>query len=562
MLADRLFRKWDDAWVVHVDEHLVVIDKPAGVSSQSADPELPDDVPHRVASWLASRGEPSKLGVHQRLDRETSGVMVLSRTKEASAALAKQFEGRDVEKKYVACVVGWTRAQAILEEVLAPGDDGRMVVTSRNDRRGKPARTRVRLLERVSDRQKVELVLETGRTHQARVQLAHARAAIAGDPLYGSVHAPRLMLHASALTLTHPSGKRVTYQAPTPRELTSFMKDGDRGERLYDDASALDRALERAAHARFGLFGSKEGVRRTTAFRLVNEDGDGLPGLAVDVYDEWLVAQLYGDRPWRQRALDALGRTGARGVYLKVRPKQANTLADTRTEDLAPKLPVIGEPAPDPLPMLEEGAPYLVSLGDGLSTGIFLDQRSNRRRVRGMAEGKRVLNLFAYTAGFTAAAALGGARATVTVDASMAALERGRANLAHAGIPLDPKRHAFVADDAFAWLARAAKKGERFDLVILDPPSYSVSKSRRFVAESDYADLAALALSVMNDRAVLLACTNHRGIRAAKFRRLMFDALRTAGREASQVKDLPPPHDYPAALGFEPHLKSVWVTLR
>lgn len=562
MLTDTLFRTWDDAWIVHQDEHLIVVNKPAGVSSQSADPELPDDVPHRLGRWLEARGESARLGVHQRLDRETSGVMVLSRTKEASASLAKQFEGKKIEKTYVACVTGWSRAQAVLDDTLAAGEHGRMTVTSRNDRRGKSARTRVKLLERSGERCKVELVLETGRTHQARVQLWHARAPIAGDPLYGpSARAPRLLLHASRLSLTHPSGRPVTYHAPLPPDFAEWLARGDVGERIYDDDRALDRAIARAAGWRWGLAHSPSGPRRTSAFRLINEEGDGLPGLAVDVYDDWLVAQIYGERAWRARAVEALGRTGARGVYLKVRPKQANTLVDTRTEDLAPRLPVLGEPAPDPLAIDEEGTPYLARLGDGLSTGIFLDQRANRRRVRASASGKRVLNLFAYTAGFSVAAALGGARSTVSVDASMAALERGRANLAHAGIAVD-KSHSFVADDAFAWLARAAKKGDKFDLVILDPPSYSVSKARRFVAESDYADLAALVFAVMAPRAELLACTNHRGIRTAKFRRVMFDALRAANREASQVKDLPPPHDYPAPPGAEPHLKSVWVTLR
>ena len=115
----------------------------------------------------------------------------------------------------------------------------------------------------------------------------------------------------------------------------------------------------------------------------------------------------------------------------------------------------------------------------------------------------------------------------------------------------------FVAEDAFSWLARAGKKGERFDLAILDPPSYSSTKSRRFVAETDYAELAALVIGVLAPGGQLLACTNHRGIRAAKFRRVMFDALRAAGREHEQVKDLPPPLDYPGLS-----MKSLWVKLR
>jgi 23S rRNA (cytosine1962-C5)-methyltransferase len=291
-----------------------------------------------------------------------------------------------------------------------------------------------------------------------------------------------------------------------------------------------------------------------------------LPRLAVDVYDAWLVAQFYGDDgPWsdvarRGRVLDRLLALGFDGVYVKVRPRQANVLVDTRREELAPAHPVRGRAAPAELAIVEEGMPLLVRLGDGLSTGVFLDQRGNRRRVRELAAGKRVANLFAYTCAFTVAAALGGAARTVSVDASAAALERGRANLSHAGV-LERGDHALVAADAFAWLARAARRGERFDLVILDPPSYSTTKRGRFVAGSDYVRLAAAAMAVLAPGGKLLACTNHRGIPQSRFRRIVFDAARAAKRDVTQVKDLRPPSDYPEPVGAEPHMKSVLASL-
>jgi 23S rRNA (cytosine1962-C5)-methyltransferase len=303
-----------------------------------------------------------------------------------------------------------------------------------------------------------------------------------------------------------------------------------------------------------------------------------LPRLAVDVYGGWLVAQLYDGRPaagaergrepeveglWddgarRDRLLDALAALGFDGVYLKVRPRQSNLLVDTRRDDLAPAFPVRGVPAPDPLSILEEGAPYLVRLGDGLSTGLFLDQRANRRRVRELAREARVANLFAYTCAFTVAAALGGASRTVSVDVSAAALERGRENLAHAGVPAGD--HSFAADDAFSWLARAVRRGERFDLVVLDPPSYSSTKRGRFVADTDYVEVAAQAIAVLAPGGRLLACTNHRGISPARFRRILFDAGRIAKCELSQVKDLATSLDYPVPPGGEPHMKAVLVT--
>jgi 23S rRNA (cytosine1962-C5)-methyltransferase len=577
-----------DAWILSEDADVIAIDKPVGVSSQAADPERPDDVVTRLKRHLASRtsraaGEPEPyLGVHQRLDRDTSGVLVFARRREANASLAAQFEGRSVRKTYVACVAGWPagrgdRAPIVLRDALAADRDGRMrVVAGAAGRGAVQAVTRVKVLARKADRAMLELELETGRTHQARVQLAHAGAPIAGDALYGGAPAARLMLHASALGLDHPkTGRKVRFEAPLPADLESWLARGALGDAIYADGPALARALERALERRWGLGRSADGATPTTALRLVNEEGDGLPRLAVDVYGAWLVAQIHQDRPgdtadsgaspWsspaaRDALLDALDALGFDGVYLKMRPRQANVVVDTRRDELAPKLPVRGAPAPDELGITEEGMPLLVRLGDGLSTGVFLDQRSNRRRVREMAAGARVANLFAYTCAFSVAAALGGAARTVSVDASVVALERGRANLEHAGVPL--AAHAFVAEDAFAWLARAARQGERFDLAVLDPPSYSTTKRGRFVADSDYAGLAAAAIAILAPGGKLLACTNHRGITPSRFRRILFDAARSARREVVQVKDLAEPADFPAALGVGPHMKSALVTLR
>jgi 23S rRNA (cytosine1962-C5)-methyltransferase len=204
--------------------------------------------------------------------------------------------------------------------------------------------------------------------------------------------------------------------------------------------------------------------------------------------------------------------------------------------------------------------PLRVRLGDGLSTGVFLDQRANRRRIRELSAGKSVANLFAYTCAFTVAAALGGAKRTVSVDAAPVALERGRANLAHAGL-LERGEHAFVAGDAFTWLARAGRRSERYDVVVLDPPSYSSTKRGRFVADSDYVDLAAAALAIVAPGGCLLACTNHRGISASRFRRILFDAARKAGRDVTQLRDLPEPADFPVAIRGAAHTKSALLRL-
>lgn len=569
-----MFARWPDfrpEAILFEDEDLLVVDKPAGVPSQAARLDRPDDIVTRLKAYLAARDGRSAdrvyLGVHQRLDRDTSGTLLFTKRPEANASIAKQFEKRSLKKRYVAAVEGWSkgRRSITLDDLVVKGEGGRMEVAPKRARNGQRAITHVRVRARNAGRALLDLVLETGRTHQARVQLAYARAPIAGDPINGGPPAPRLLLHAAAIELEHPrTSRRLVVEAKVPAEMEAWLARGDLGAGVFDDEPALDRALALAMERRWALGRDPA----TTAFRLVNEEGDALPGLAVDVYGEHLVAQLYVSEEWnearRARVLDRLHALGFAGIYLKLRPKQANVLVDTRRDDLAPAVPVRGEPAPNELVVREEGIPFAVRLGDGLSTGIFLDQRANRLFVRETANGLRVANLFSYTCAFSIVAALGGAARTVSVDASVAALERGRHGFEVAGLALTPNdpAHAFVAEDAFAWLARIATKKDRFDLVILDPPSYSSTKKRRFVAESDYDELVELAAKVVTPGGRILASCNHRGLTRAKLRRFVGQGIRAAGRDAVQVKDLPETADFPPPPGRETHMKSVLATLR
>jgi 23S rRNA (cytosine1962-C5)-methyltransferase len=389
------------------------------------------------------------------------------------------------------------------------------------------------------------------------VQLAAVGGAIAGDRLYEGAPAVRLMLHASRLELRHPSnGGRIDVRAPVPPELEQWLA-APRPAVGANDPFFSSR-LRAAVDARWALGRTTE----TTAFRLLHGEGDGVAGIAVDVYGEHLVVHFFSSEALAQKdaILDALSAFGPRGIYLKAHPKQSNTLVDPRTPDLAPAMPVRGDAAGDPIVVREGGLAFLVRLGDGLKTGIFLDQRDNRRRVRELAKGKRVLNLFAYTCAFTVAAAAGGARETVSVDSSKGPLEWGQKNLEENG--LLGTSHQMITDDALVWLKHAAKRSDRYDLILLDPPSYATTKSSRFSAADDYPALAARALALLAPGGSMLACTNHRGISTRKFRKQLHEAGRLAGSTIAQLKDLPSPLDFPAAMGVEPHLKSLLVTVK
>lgn len=554
----------------------MVVHKPAGVPSQAAEADRPDDLALRLKLFLAERqglaSEPY-LGTHQRLDRDTSGVILFTKRKEANASIAAQFEQRKVKKSYVAAVRGLpshVRTATLVHDLRRVEGHVEVVSPSGN---GQRAVTHLSVRARNADRALVDLTLETGRMHQARVQLAHEGAPIAGDPIYGGALAPRLMLHAISIGFSHPrTGKRMVIADHDISALERWLAKGDLGAGVYDDDAALDAAIALAVERRWGLGQSADrdsADRKVTAFRLINEEGDALPGLAVDTYGDYLVAQIHESAIWQdplrqERVLDKLGALGFRGIYLKIRPKQANLLADTRRESMAPASPVRGEAAPDSMTIHEEGIAFPVRLFDGLSTGIFLDQRHNRRLLRTMAKGAKVANLFSYTCAFSVVSALGGAARTISVDAAAVALERGREAFVVAGVDLEgvgALKHSFVVQDAFAWLGRTSAKGDKFDVLVIDPPSYSSTKKRRFVAESDYGELIALAVRVLAPGGKIIACCNHRGISRARFRRMVRDGVRAAGRELVQEKDLPCGHDFPQPLGKEAFMKSVLVTV-
>jgi len=568
----RLFPDFDAARVLHDAGGVVVVDKPAGVPSQSPDAELREDLPHRLGLLFAGRGEASYVGVHQRLDRDTSGVIAYARDEGGNRFLAAQIEGRRADKTYLACVKGWRGGARTLKHALVKGAHG-MEVASPRDPRGKIAISHVEPIERVGDRVLVRVRIETGRTHQIRVQLAYEGAPVAGDPIYGGPPAPRLMLHAWRLAFdervpsSEPSedssrGPRrdAAFEAALPPSFARWMRGLERVD--YTDRAAIDEALRDAMERRWGLAracvadATSIAEQPTTTFRLVHGEGDGLPGLTVDVYDDHLVASLYDEAaPHEDVILDALDALGFAGVYVKRRPKQASTIVDPRRAEVAPSDAVRGTSAAPSFLAWENGARFVVRLGDGLSTGIFLDMRDVRRRVRDVASSRRVLNLFAYTGPFSVAAAAGGAAEVVTVDVATPALATCEASFAANALCVP---HRLVKTDCFVFLDKAVQRGERYDLVICDPPTFATTKRTRWTSGKQWIELAAQCFAIAAPGAIVLLCTNDARLDAEVFRRHVRAAATQAGVALTVLRSLPSPWDFPSAPG-QPHpFKRLW----
>lgn len=229
------------------------------------------------------------------------------------------------------------------------------------------------------------------------------------------------------------------------------------------------------------------------------------------------------------------------GVYLKRRPAEARHAANVARERLSPPEPLWGEARPE-LVAHESGVPFLIRPGADLSTGLFTDARPARAWLREHASGRRVLNTFAYTCGFGLMAQLGGAASVKNLDASRKVLAWGQQNHALSG--LDAPDFDFIAGDVFDWLARFARRGERFGVVVLDPPSFARGKGGVWRAERDYPQLVRQAASVLEPGGYLLALLNHAGVGARRFQEMVQQGLDGRGRLIARPGPGP---DYPGA---------------
>jgi 23S rRNA (cytosine1962-C5)-methyltransferase len=321
-------------------------------------------------------------------------------------------------------------------------------------------------------------------------------------------------------------------------------------EKLDDDL--IRSKLQAAFDLRRMLFAGK----RTDGFRLLNGEGDGLPGLTCDLYAGHAVLKLDGDAPAGFWDVDAVAdwlaeHAGAGDVYLKFR-------SDAKTRGRS-----VRGPAPAAaVEFRENGLRFLANLVDGQKTGFFLDQRDNRVRVGELAKGRSVLNLFAYTGGFSVYAGAGGATSVTTVDLAKPAVEDARRNWLLNGLPDD--RHEAVAADAFEFLEEAKATKRTWDLVVVDPPSFAPAARHVEKAVASYQTLFAAALRVLAPGGIvaLSSCSSH--VTAEMFFELTEAAVSKARRRAVVlgVYGQPADHPFPLACRELQYLKFLLLQVR
>jgi 23S rRNA (cytosine1962-C5)-methyltransferase len=266
------------------------------------------------------------------------------------------------------------------------------------------------------------------------------------------------------------------------------------------DAAWFAACVGRAKQRRAPLL--EDGL--TTAYRLLNGEGDGLPGVVVDVYGPIAVLRLDSGSlatltPWVIAAVQS--HLDVKGICQKT------------TQGLEV---LAGRPPPDRLVVSEHGVRFFADIGSGQKTGLFLDHRENRHSLERWSRGKSVLNLFSYTGGFSLYAARGGASRVTSVDRAGDAMARARDNVELNG--LDPELFDFVTADAMTHLEKLAAEGQTFDIVISDPPSFARNRTQRQRAIRAYERLHGLALGVLAPGGLYAAasCTSQVDVEAFK----------------------------------------------
>lgn len=525
--------------VIFEDEHLLAVYKPAGWNTHAPSPYAGEG----IYDWLKNR-EPrwASLAIIHRLDKETSGILVFGKTTLANKSLTEQFTQRQVHKKYLLLTdrkvpaKGFTAKSTLLRisEKYASRPGGELAETQFTPvEDAKFGHGNLKLLT-------AEPL--TGRTHQIRVHAAENGFPILGDTLYGGTTSSRVFLHAGEIEFTHPAtGKPLKLSVPV---------DFGREPRL-----ALRNAVIEPAE--------------TNAFRLIHGASDGWPGWFVEKLGDYLLSQAEGElNPMQREELCRLGKVfSSRGAYHKILSRHVRK---SNVADASPQL-VLGEAAPERFEILENSVRYEMSFKEGYSVGLFLDQRDNRRRfltshiAAGFSLSEirnpqfEILNTFAYTCGFSVCAAKAGARVT-SLDLSKKYLEWGKRNFVLNG--LDPAAHDFIYGDTFDWLRRLAKKGRAFDVIVLDPPTFSQSKeSGVFRVERNFGDLVAAALPVLRPAGILLASCNTAEWPPEKFLASVDFAARGTGRKILQQHYVPQPPDFPVSRAEPAYLKTLWAKI-
>ncbi len=341
------------------------------------------------------------------------------------------------------------------------------------------------------------------------------------------------------------------WAAHSPIALRVFSRD------TVPDANWISARVEEAWELRATIRAGE-----TNAYRWIYGEGDGLPGMVVDRYGDYAIIQTYAASvatlvPLVVPALRRCDYT-LRGIVQKSpEPDSAGrataatkqTATEPHSQPTAAQLQRLwGELPPEDLVIQEHGLFFRANLYVGQKTGLFLDQRENRYTVEQWAAERRVLNCFAYTGGFSLYALRGGATEVVSCDSARAAAEDAAGNMHLNGF--DPNAYPFLLDDCFKLLDRFRQQGRRFEMIILDPPSFARAKSSRYAAGRAYTRLNMLALHCITPGGLLVSSSCTSQVSSEMFREALAEAALQARQRLQILYEASQPADHPVPAGF------------
>ncbi len=305
------------------------------------------------------------------------------------------------------------------------------------------------------------------------------------------------------------------------------------------------------------LRASLEG-QNTTGYRLVHGENDGLPGLVLDRYADALVLKLYTPAwiPHLKEFCNALAQVSP-STHLILRLSRALQKQTDLPHSLTDGMTLTRPTPPSLILFRENGLTFESDPVLGQKTGFFLDQRDNRARVEKLSKNKSVLNVFAYTGGFSVYAARGGAKEVVSVDVSAPALGAAVRNMAHNKLTVP---HETIAEDAFDVLARMESQKRIFDVVILDPPMFAQSEKQIAAALSAYGKLTRLGLGVLRRGGTLVQASCSSRVDAESFFESVRQSAKEAGRKLTEIERTGHALDHPIRFKEGAYLKCLFAT--
>jgi 23S rRNA (cytosine1962-C5)-methyltransferase len=426
------------------------------------------------------------LYIVSRLDKGTSGALVFAMTPEFAQKLTKKFENHDIKKKYI-FLTDKAHKHKEFEHRSLIFKDGNL--PSSDPKNSKPnSLTEFKYIKDIGHFHLWEATPKSGKPHQIRLHAQDCGIPVIGDVDHGGRAFYRLCLHAQELEF-EIDGKIFKHHSSNPVWTSPLPEDY---LKLFECISRRNNLLEVPQD-------------KSECIRWVHQE---IEDYRVDQFGEQLWVYWYKNTdPTAEdlKRFEVLSKTLQRPGWIR---EMINRGAKGENSKI---WPISANPAQKRWIAQENGVHYELRSDQGMSPGLFLDQRENRAWVRANSKGKKILNLFCYTGGFTVNAALGGASETCSIDASKNYLEWTQENMIRNGIDTKTGTHQFWEADCIFFLKGCIKKGRKFDLIICDPPSIGRSKEGIFQIHKNLPELLEGCLKCLEPGGQILLSTNYEG---------------------------------------------------